>query len=146
MRPSPERLELQVRSLASAHETLRTTIYEERNLTAESSRQMIDSVTQLLDSRLGEWVDLNKKLSDDLSALAKDVRDIKLSQVYRLLAFSHFCRQLCVLTIFSYDCVFDVATEGLINFFNCKIGVKMSFLSNLFVLEKYNIKIILKRG
>ena len=96
MRPSPERLELQVRSLASAHETLRTTIYEERNLTAESSRQMIDSVTQLLDSRLGEWVDLHKKLSDDLSAVAKDVRDIKLSQVHRRLEFSRFCTQLCV--------------------------------------------------
>lgn len=73
VRPSPERLELQMRSLTTAQETLRDTIDEERNIAAETSKQMIDTVARMLDGKLSQIADHFKPLQKDLSDVKNSV-------------------------------------------------------------------------
>lgn len=71
MRPSPERLERQVRSLANAQSTLHTMISEERSVAADTSKQLIDSVTQTIEKQLGGVMEAVRSVKDQMSALSQ---------------------------------------------------------------------------
>lgn len=52
VRPSPERLQLQIRSMVKVQDELKATLSEDREMMADTSKQMIDTVRRVLDNKL----------------------------------------------------------------------------------------------
>lgn len=68
VRPSPERLQLQIRSLVKSHDELKASVSEEREIIADSCKQMTDTVRRVLDSKLDsqyeQYREMNKKVTE----------------------------------------------------------------------------------
>lgn len=107
MRPSPERLELQVRSLANAQDTMKETILEERNIAMETSKQMVDTVTKMLEGKLKEMVECTQRITADIKGLSADLTHVKTSQVSSV-GFSMYSKSiyniLCSESIYNILC------------------------------------------
>lgn len=78
MRPSPERLELQVRALTAGQEQLLSTITEDRLAAVDASKHLSDSLTSLIDKKFVEFTDTMTGLMKDV---CHDLANLKVAQV-----------------------------------------------------------------
>lgn len=84
VRPSPERLQLQIRSLAKSQDELKATLSEEKEIFADSCKQMVDTVKRVLDTKIDDqyalYREVNKKLNEISSKMTE--HQVRYSSAY----------------------------------------------------------------